>query len=268
MDKKKQTLKEKISNKLTYQQRMSFATWGAMIMIILFYFGPFLIYILFILGLLKTTLFVSIIMILLIVIIVLMALFVPTLEEQALANLKYLVANLMSDRKIKLNAIKEFNRSLYNLEYNIRFGFTKIVFSNFRDYMGYIISPIIFSNNDKILKIIKLRLSQITDFKDAFQLQNIMELLHKDIFNSSEFKALRVVYPSIKNIKNYDYIEILNAIHKDKPESWLKKLLWWLDERGLIKIIVGTIIVIFLSWLAQLLGIIPELTTIGNYIRA
>ena len=189
----------------------------------------------------------------------------PNLKERTEEDFKIFLFSLKEgERKKKIRALDQIISDLDNLEGIKGFGFNKKIIGYLRDYINFIISPLIFSKNQEMIVDIETSLELIDNFSDSFQIYNALEELHATIIKYKDFKSLEVVYPSIKN-KAYlkTFAEFINTLHEDRPKNWFIRVWLFLENKGLTKLILILIILGIALFIFKSLG----LTEVSELIR-
>lgn len=186
----------------------------------------------------------------------------PSVREQTQEKLKDFLNNINNaNRRIKIRKINNFIRELNNLNSLSNFGFNKKVREYFKDYTSYILYPLIFSSNQKVIAVIHEELSKITDFRDSFLIYQCLTSLHIKIIKFKEFSNLRVVYPSLDILdkkKKSDVVLVINIIAKDNPPKPHIMIWNFLKEYGLVKPTVIALGSIILIWILTRMGLFPN----------
>jgi hypothetical protein len=168
----------------------------------------------------------------------------PSKIETFQYSLKELANNLSVNTNKKRNLFRKVFLVLNSLSSIGTFGYGKKILETTRNYFSFILAPLIYSKNERLLKDIKEGLNKIASSSDFHSIHESLLLLNGKIRNYKEFKNLVVVYKSLKGANTADPFEFLERIlENDKPKKWYVTVWYFLDKYGLIKLLLYTIII-------------------------
>jgi len=254
-------LDEKI-NKIPYEKRLLISNIFFVLIIVLLYFGVFL-------GLLTTILFNSInffffLYIIFFIFIVVYKIFSPKRFERIKYDLEKLARNIEnpSEKRYSFRILMNDLNKMVKLKNE---GYDKIVFKTIRDYFSNILIYLIFSEQERILKIIKEELSKLSKSQDVHSLHENFLSLNKEIIKLKEFRDLYVAYPKLGgvNLENpFRWFPTILEDVKDKRVNKLKKFFYYLEENGVIRVILIIIVITVSGWVLDKIGLLNWATNI------
>jgi len=265
-------LREKIREEISYKKRDFIANLIFVFLIWLLYFGV-------ILGILISILFKSvtfffILYALFFIFFILYKLFIPSKFEKVTYDIGELANNLDVNSTKKQILFRMVMRDLDKLSKRKK-GFNSIIFNTLRDYFDNVLVYLIFSKRKEALRVIKEGLLEISNCEDTHSLYDAFIKLNKKVINLNEF--LNLLDVSLSFSSEFDAKDLHNPfkwikkINKDSKGSYLDKIKYilnFLDERGVIKVILILIITTLFGWILDKMGLLDwAIKVIPNIIK-